>query len=471
MNMNAFSRHRRIATFAMFFLFSLVVSQNIFASSRVDTIFAMVENKAVSASTIKKELAKSSTLYTATKGDEKETLLMVALKNDRSLDVVTVLLNAGVDPEKKSKLKKTALMYACQYSTNVAVVEKVLKTQAWFDISKRHRILAKDKLKLTSFDYADLNENEAEREKIINLLLRYAKRPEKKTAEKEEPPLEDEIEIAEPPVEQNAEVENTPQEEAAVVAAVEPVAEKEEPSEEIEEETAEEPETEIAESPAEDEQPQIQPPVEIEEEERNIISDVNARDEFGRTKLMMAAGDGNVELVKDLLYSGAIVDICDNEGCTALMYGVRHQSNPEILKILLDHNANFRTTSESGMSALMYAASENQTFDFVKILIGNRLASETDLQAAFIKAVESEDSEDILNEFVGHGISVDIKVNGKTPLMYAAETNKKTATIKWLLKQGASKTTRTIDGKCAADFASENPNIPHDKVYKALSKF
>lgn len=471
MNMNAFSRHRRTATFAMFFLFSLVVSQNIFASSRVDTIFAMVENKAVSASTIKKELAKSSTLYTATKGAEKETLLMAALKNDRSLDVITVLLNAGVDPEKKSKLKKTALMYACQYSTNVAVVEKVLKTQAWFDISKRHRILAKDKLKLTSFDYADLNENETEREKIIKLLLRYAKRPEKKTAETEEPPLEDEIEIAEPPVEQNAEVENTPQEEAAVVAAVEPVAEKEETVEEMEEETAEKPETEIAETPAEDEQPQIPPPVEIEEEERNIISDVNARDEFGRTKLMMAAGDGNVELVKDLLYSGAIVDICDNEGCTALMYGVRHQSNPEILKILLDHNANFRTTSESGMSALMYAASENQTFDFVKILIGNRLASETDLQAAFIKAVESEASEDILNEFVGHGISVDIKVNGKTPLMYAAETNKKTATIKWLLKQGASKTTRTIDGKCAADFASENPNIPHDKVYKALSKF
>lgn len=471
MNMNAFSRHRRTATFAMIFLFSLVVPQNIFASSRVDTIFAMVENKAVSASTIKKELAKSSTLYTATKGAEKETLLMAALKNDRSLDVVTVLLNAGVDPEKKSKLKKTALMYACQYSTNVAVVEKVLKTQAWFDISKRHRILAKDKLKLTSFDYADLNENEAEREKIIKLLLRYAKRPEKKTAEAEEPPLEDGIEIAEPPVEQNAEVENTPQEEAAVVAAVESVAEKEEPSEEIEEETAEEPETEIAETPAEDEQPQIPPPVEIEEEERNIISDVNARDEFGRTKLMMAAGNGNVELVKDLLYSGAIVDICDNEGCTALMYGVRHQSNPEILKILLDHNANFRTTSESGMSALMYAASENQSFDFVKILIGNRLASETDLQAAFIKAVESEDSEDILNEFVGHGISVDIKVNGKTPLMYAAETNKKTATIKWLLKQGASKTTRTIDGKCAADFASENPNIPHDKVYKSLSKF
>jgi hypothetical protein len=55
--------------------------------------------------------------------------------------------------------------------------------------------------------------------------------------------------------------------------------------------------------------------------------------------------------------------------------------------------------------------------------------------------------------------------------MHAAQKNKSTSTIKWLLKNGASKTIRTIDGKNAADFASENTALPHDKVYRALFNF
>ena len=457
---------KRISFFLAVFLFLAVSSQNLFASKRVDNLFALVENKNVPASTIKKELAKSSTLYKATRGAEKETLLMVALKNDRGLDVVTVILDAGVDPEIKSKQKKTALMYACQYSTDVNVVEKVLTTLAWFDLSKKKRVLAKDKSKQTSFDYADLNENEVEREKIINLLLKYAERP-KKEIEKPASEPSDEIEIEEkvpetvepieePPIVETP-IEEPAKEEIPIIPIVAPVAEPIAEPEAEESEIEEEPKEEI---------PAAEP-----EEDFAPIPDVNERDAFGRTKLMIAAGEGNLEQVKALLKAGAIVDVCDNEGCTALMYGTRYQKNPDILKVLLDNNANFRTTSESGMSALMYAASENPELEFIKLLLGNRLASETDLQAAFIKAVVAEDSESILEVFVNHGISTNIEYEGKTPLMHAAQKNKSTSTIKWLLRNGASKTIRTIDGKNAADFASENTALPHDKVYRALFNF
>ena len=86
-------------------------------------------------------------------------------------------------------------------------------------------------------------------------------------------------------------------------------------------------------------------------------------------------------------------------------------------------------------------------------------------------AVIAEDSEEILDLFVRHGVSVNLVYDGCTPLMYAAKTNKKTNTIKWLLKKGASRTDRTTDGKNAADFAAGNTNLPRDGVYKALSKY
>lgn len=479
MNMIHFFNSRTRKFFSLLFVLIISLSFNAFASRRSDKLFLMLENESVSAETIKRELAKSSTLYTATNGADKETLLMAALRNNRNIDVITVILNAGVDPEKKSKSKKTALMLACRYSNDVNVVEKVLKTQAWLNLSKKRRILKKDKQKMNCFDYTDLNTDPAAREQIMELLLRYAKRPAKDSEPVvETKPAEEIVEKApEPIVEKPAEAIETKTPvvvpEVVPVEVVPVVVPEEVPVEKTEEEP----------QPVEKkEEPEIQNPVivppppamEIEEgedDERTVISDVNQQDEYGRTKLMIAARDGDVKLVKDLLFSGAIVNICDNEGCTALMYGTRYQKNPEILEILLSHSANFRTTSESGMSALMFAVTENPEIEFIKILIGSRLASETDLQASFVKAVIAEDSEDILDLFVKHGVSVDLTYENFTPLMYAAKTNKQTNTIKWLLKKGASRTERTTDGKNAADFAAENTALPHDGVYKALSKY
>ena len=74
---------------------------------------------------------------------------MVALKNDRGLDVVTVILDAGVDPEIKSKQKKTALMYACQYSTSTEIIQLLLDQGA--------KTTIRDSSGKTAFDYAKEN--------------------------------------------------------------------------------------------------------------------------------------------------------------------------------------------------------------------------------------------------------------------------------------------------------------------------
>jgi len=66
--------------------------------------------------------------------------------------------------------------------------------------------------------------------------------------------------------------------------------------------------------------------------------DVNKRDELGRTPLMYAARDGNLEKVKQLLKRGADVNLQDNNGRTALRYATAF-GYEEIIALLKSYGA------------------------------------------------------------------------------------------------------------------------------------
>ncbi|MBV9216414.1 MAG: ankyrin repeat domain-containing protein [Acidobacteria bacterium] len=61
---------------------------------------------------------------------------------------------------------------------------------------------------------------------------------------------------------------------------------------------------------------------------------INARDQKGRTALILAVIDGNAEIVSGLLDLGVAKTIKDNEGLTALDHATR-QKNADIVKLLL----------------------------------------------------------------------------------------------------------------------------------------
>lgn len=108
---------------------------------------------------------------------------------------------------------------------------------------------------------------------------------------------------------------------------------------------------------------------------------VNARDEEGKTALMLAVTrsqrtkvisyDPNTQskrvrvyptpkpdyqTVEELLIAGAHVNAADNDGVTPLMYAIsNHSSDNEIIELLLKNDASIRQQDNSGSTAIMYA--------------------------------------------------------------------------------------------------------------------
>lgn len=97
-------------------------------------------------------------------------------------------------------------------------------------------------------------------------------------------------------------------------------------------------------------------------------SDINLKDEDGRTALMYASFNGHSGIMQNLISKGAIVNQSDNYGRTALMFA-SSGPYPEAVRLLLKNQADPNLVDkEEHFTALMYAAAEGQT-EIVKILL------------------------------------------------------------------------------------------------------
>ncbi len=94
---------------------------------------------------------------------------------------------------------------------------------------------------------------------------------------------------------------------------------------------------------------------------RNFINQDNAKifineaNENGENALILAAKNGDVEIVNILLYAGASTDIAADNGMTALMYAVSY-GYIDIVRSLLAQNANPNMRINSGPTALIQAS-------------------------------------------------------------------------------------------------------------------
>ena len=107
----------------------------------------------------------------------------------------------------------------------------------------------------------------------------------------------------------------------------------------------------------------------------NAGTEVNAKDELGRTALIRASSTfasslgGHIEIVKLLLEKGADIDARDRDGWTALLWA-SYNGKVETVKLLLEKGANINARDSDGWTAMMQAAKKKH-IDTVKLLKDN----------------------------------------------------------------------------------------------------
>ena len=129
--------------------------------------------------------------------------------------------------------------------------------------------------------------------------------------------------------------------------------------------------------------------------------DVNAKDNQGKTALMLASGNvyRDVETVKVLLAAKADVNAKDNQGETALMEACSSgMYNEEIVKMLLAAKADVKVKNQYGYTALSYASASKP--EVVKLLKGKSggLSEQSDSKST-IKALSIVLESDTLSMF------------------------------------------------------------------------
>jgi len=98
-------------------------------------------------------------------------------------------------------------------------------------------------------------------------------------------------------------------------------------------------------------------------------ANVNVKDKNGKTALQEWAYKGHIEIVKLLLEKGADIDARDRDGWTALLWA-SYNGKVETVKLLLEKGANINARDSDGWTAMMQAAKKKH-IDTVKLLKDN----------------------------------------------------------------------------------------------------
>lgn len=197
---------------------------------------------------------------------------------------------------------------------------------------------------------------------------------------------------------------------------------------------------------------------------------VDVTDDDGETALMEAADRGNLPAVQLLIKYGAQVDRKDEDGKTALMYAADEGRTP-VVQALLAAGADASAKDKDGETALMMAEDERHA-DTVAVLRNVSKAAPAATPAALsgkegMKAVlrAANAGESALQQLLAGGTSVDCADrDGETALMEAADKGNLIA-AQLLLKSGAQVNRRDHEGKTALmDAASDG----HTEVVRVL---
>ena len=155
-------------------------------------------------------------------------------------------------------------------------------------------------------------------------------------------------------------------------------------------------------------------------------SDINAKDEGGKTPLMYAVFHGRTQIIEKLIDAGANINE-KNEANWPILTQAVICGQIDVIQKLIDAGIKLNVQNNLGKTALMYAAQD-----------GNL--------AIVKKLIEA-----------GENINIQDK-NGNTPLMYAAQEGHK-AIIKCLIESGADSNVKNLYGNTASKIIENSEKL------------
>lgn len=134
-------------------------------------------------------------------------------------------------------------------------------------------------------------------------------------------------------------------------------------------------------------------------------AEINARNSYGATALMMLDEDATEELVWDLVAAGAKINLRDTEGDTALIL-VAARGHSELVRALINAGARVNARNKNGETPLMKAA-ESGDLESVKLLIdfGADINRKNNSGETALKLAEDNEHEDVVEQLEAYQAS------------------------------------------------------------------
>ncbi len=218
--------------------------------------------------------------------------------------------------------------------------------------------------------------------------------------------------------------------------------------------------------------PDTLPPEKVPERELSMTDEADAD---GVTGLMRAARSGNDWQIRALLGAGAEINAKDKNGWTALMYASRWQENLNTVNMLVSAGSDVKATDQFGTDALILAACRNGNPDILRKLLEFYGAADRQVMRALTLVLSGTDTTEFtgtekVRVFMEKGVPLNIYLDGRTPLMYAAKYGKSAEILEILVENNAATELRSAEGKTALDYAMENPRLDTEKIHRILNR-
>ena len=168
-------------------------------------------------------------------------------------------------------------------------------------------------------------------------------------------------------------------------------------------------------------------------------ADINLANEFGQTRLMLAARDGDLPTVQALLSHGANVNVTDKNGWTALMFATEKGHLTTVQTLLQETWGDVHAKNNNGATALHLAASEGKV-DAIRALIfwgANVNVADNDGWTPLMSAASNGHLTTVQALLSAHGIDIDVQKNDGATALYLAALNGNHDVVKALINKGA----------------------------------